>query len=82
MERVTGWLDLVDDNTSFAKILCDNYEALVDEKRKRIGEEEHNKASQQEERRERRATPTYATERGLRNKHEPRWVEPTCLDGS
>jgi hypothetical protein len=40
VKRVTGWADPVNNITSFAEVVCDNYEALVDEKRKRIGDEE------------------------------------------
>ena len=36
IKRVTGWLDPVDNNTSFTEVVCDSYEALVDEKRKRM----------------------------------------------
>ena len=32
-------MDPVDDKTSFAEVVCDNYEALVEEKRKRTNEE-------------------------------------------
>ena len=39
MRQVTGWSDPVDNNTSFAEVVCDNYEALVEEKRKITGEE-------------------------------------------
>jgi hypothetical protein len=38
VKSVTGWLDPVDKNTSFAEVICDNYEAFVDEKRKRTGD--------------------------------------------
>ena len=40
VRRVTGWSDPIDNNTSFAEVVCDNYEALVEEKRKRTGEED------------------------------------------
>jgi hypothetical protein len=40
VKRVTGWSDPVHDNTSFAEVVCDNYDALVEEKRKRTGEED------------------------------------------
>ena len=40
MRQVTGWSDPVDNNTSFAEVVCNNYEALVEEKRKRTGEED------------------------------------------
>ena len=38
VRRVTGWSDPVDHKTSFAEVVCDNYEALVEEKRKRTDE--------------------------------------------
>jgi hypothetical protein len=28
VKRITRWLDPVDDNISFAEVMCDNYEAL------------------------------------------------------
>ena len=34
------WLDPVDNNTSFAEVVCDNYEAVVEEKRKRVGNDD------------------------------------------
>ena len=37
MKSVTGWSDLVDDKISFVEVICDNYKALVEEKRKRMG---------------------------------------------
>jgi hypothetical protein len=40
VKHVTGWSDPVDDNTSFAEVVCENYEALMEEKRKRMGEED------------------------------------------
>ena len=40
VRRVTGWSDPIDDKTSFAEVVCDNYEALVEEKRKRTDEED------------------------------------------
>ena len=40
VKRVTGWSDPVDNNTSFAEVICDNYEVLVEERRKRMGEED------------------------------------------
>jgi hypothetical protein len=40
VECVTGWTDLVDNITSFVEVVCDNYEALVDEKRRRTGDED------------------------------------------
>jgi hypothetical protein len=40
VRRVTGWSDPVDDKTSFAEVMCENYEALFKEKKKRIGEED------------------------------------------
>ena len=40
VRRVTGGSDLVDNDTSFAEVLCDNYEPLVNEKRKRISEDD------------------------------------------
>jgi hypothetical protein len=39
VKRVTGWTDPVDDITSVAEVVCDNYEALVDEKRKKTADE-------------------------------------------
>ena len=40
VRQVTGWSDPIDNNTSFAEVVCDNYDsALVKEKRKRTGEE-------------------------------------------
>ena len=38
--NTSRWLDPVDDKTSFPEVVCDNYEALVDEKRKRTGEDD------------------------------------------
>ena len=38
VRRVTEWSDPVENNTSFAEVMCDNYEALVEEKRKRTDE--------------------------------------------
>ena len=40
VRRVTVWSDPVDNNTSFTEVVCDNYEALVNEKRKRTGDED------------------------------------------
>ena len=40
VQRVTGWSDPIDDKTSFAEVVCDNYEALVEEKRTRTDEED------------------------------------------
>ena len=40
VRRVTGCSDPVDNNTSFADVVCNNYKALVEEKRKRTGEED------------------------------------------
>jgi hypothetical protein len=40
VRRVTGWSDPVLDKTSFAEVVCENYEALVEEKRKRTGDED------------------------------------------
>jgi hypothetical protein len=40
VRRVTGWSDPVNDKTSFAEVVCENYEALVEEKRKRTGDED------------------------------------------
>ena len=40
VRRATGWSDPIDENTSFAEVVCDTYEALVEEKRKRTGEED------------------------------------------
>jgi hypothetical protein len=40
VRRITGWSDPVDDKTSFAEVVCENYEALVEEKRKRTGYED------------------------------------------
>jgi hypothetical protein len=40
VKRVTGWANPVDNITSFAEVVCDNYEALVDEKRKRTADED------------------------------------------
>jgi hypothetical protein len=40
VRRVTGWTDPVDDKTTFAEVVCENYEALVEEKRKRTGDED------------------------------------------
>ena len=40
VRRVSGWSDLVNNNTSFAEVVCDNYEALFEEKRRRTGEED------------------------------------------
>ena len=37
---LTGWVDLVDDNTISAKVICENHEVFVDEKRKRTDLEE------------------------------------------
>ena len=34
VRRVTRWSDPVDNNTSFAEVVCDNYEALVEEEEK------------------------------------------------
>jgi hypothetical protein len=39
VKRVTGWTDPVDNITSLAEVVCDNYEALVDEKRKKTADE-------------------------------------------
>ena len=39
-DELPDWSDPVDDKTSFAEVLCDNYEALVEEKRKRTDEED------------------------------------------
>jgi hypothetical protein len=40
LKCVTGWADLVDNITSFTEVVCDNYKALVDEKRKRTVDED------------------------------------------
>jgi hypothetical protein len=40
VKSVTGWLDLVDNNTSFTEVICDNYEAFVDKKWKRAGDDD------------------------------------------
>ena len=40
VQRVSGWSAPVNNNTRFAEVVCDNYEALVEEKRKRTGEED------------------------------------------
>ena len=40
VRRGTRWLDPVDNKTSFAEVVCDNYEGLVQEKRKRTDEED------------------------------------------
>jgi hypothetical protein len=40
MRRVTRWTDPVDDKTTFAEVVCENYEALVEEKRERTGDED------------------------------------------
>jgi hypothetical protein len=39
VKRVTGWVDPVDNITSFVEVVCDNYEALVDEKWKIIADD-------------------------------------------
>ena len=39
VQSITGWSDLVDDNTLLAEVLCDNHEVFVDEKRKRMEEQ-------------------------------------------
>jgi hypothetical protein len=40
VKRVTGWADPVDNITSFVEVVCNYYEALVDEKRKRAADED------------------------------------------
>jgi hypothetical protein len=39
VRQVTQWSDLVDDKTSFVEVVCENYEALVRENRKKISED-------------------------------------------
>jgi hypothetical protein len=40
MKSVTGWSDPVGKNTSFAEVICDNYKVFVDEKQKRMGDDD------------------------------------------
>jgi ABC-type taurine transport system substrate-binding protein len=40
VKRVTGWADPVDNITTFVEVVCDNYKALVDKKRKRTTDED------------------------------------------
>jgi hypothetical protein len=40
VRRVTTWSDPVDNKTSFAEVLCENYKALVEKNRKRTGDED------------------------------------------
>jgi hypothetical protein len=60
VKRVIGWADPVDNITSFAEVVCDNYEALVDEKRKRTTDEDgvSKRANRRRGRREEQVQPT------------------------
>jgi hypothetical protein len=40
VKRVTGWTDPINNITSFAKVVCNNYKALMDEKRKRTADDD------------------------------------------
>ena len=41
VKRVAGWSNPVDNNTSFAEVVCDSYEALMHERRKRMSDEDN-----------------------------------------
>ena len=66
VKRVTGWSDPVDDKTSFAEVVCENYEALVEEKRKRTGEDDgvSKRPNTRNGRKEEQAQPTIRKEVG------------------
>jgi hypothetical protein len=60
VRRVTGWTNPVDDKTTFAEVMCENYEALVEEKRKRTSEEDgtSKRPNRRNARREDSSSPT------------------------
>jgi hypothetical protein len=76
------------------EVVCDNYEALVEEKRKRSSQEDgkhikgpqhesrrwHIKASQHEEHKERRVGSTNATKRGWRESMKPGLSQPAWME--
>ena len=82
VKRVTGWSDPVDDNTSFAEVVCDNYEALVEEKRKRTGEEDgvSKRPNTRNARQEEHAQPTTRKEAGETSTKPSGSGQPTRME--
>jgi hypothetical protein len=90
VKRVTGWADPVDNITSFAEVVCDNYEALVDEKRKRTGDEDgvSKRSNTRNRKREEQVQPTTQREVGEMSKNPFQMSQPVsgkirqeCMNG-
>jgi hypothetical protein len=82
VKRVTGWADPVDNITSFVEVMCDNYEALMDEKRKRTTDEDgvSKRANTRSGRREEQVQPTARREVGETSMNLRGTTQPTRME--
>jgi hypothetical protein len=82
VKRVTRWADPVETITSFAEVVCDNYEALVDENRKRAADEDgvSKRANTRSRRRAEQVQPTAQREVGETSENPSGTTQPAQME--